>query len=447
LRKYVISYIILPVSVENIKVEQLQSGLRAAFVNMPHFRTHSARLILGAGSLHETPDFYGAAHFLEHITFQGTEVLPDEADVYRYAEEKGLEKNAVTHQMFTTYIADGYELESVGFFVSQVALSPTLSSEALEGERKPIIDELRGYASNPLFNTRLAHTRAMRGEQYARPIGGFIDDIEKMTPEALRTYYQRNYRLANAILVLCSAEPVDTQREFAENLMAGYKSEGPDQPTPVELDEFNAGNLVASLQRVDLPISAQSLVGISYALPETSSVHEQLSYNLVMMILSKAAHNRLRRELALCYGAGVSIDRLSDINFGRDKNWSHLTASAKLNGEDAVVGLEGLFTDVLHRPLPEKVYEALILGLRRDHDHLMQSDPSWVADIVQNDLISSQRDHIDLAETKNFAESISLDTLRKLHKGLIDTKPLVLATSPDQAVLDSVGEWAASKIG
>ncbi len=433
-------------SVENIQVEQFDNGLRAAFVNLPHFRTHSARLTVGAGSIHEAPDEYGAAHFLEHVTFQGTKAMPYEADVHRYTEEKGLTKNAVTHQMFTTYIADGYDLDSVGFFVSQLALSPNLTTESLEGERKPIIDELRGYASNPYFKTALAHDIAIRGKLYARPIGGTIDDAKRMTPEKLRSYYQRHYKLGNMVLVFCSAESIDRQRECVETLMANYKSDSKIQPTFVELGDFNPYNLVSSLQRVDLPLSARSSISINYAMPETSSFREQLSQILISMILSKTAHNRLRRELTLCYGANVGIVRLSDSNFGRDKNWSHITATANLNGEDAVAGLKALKDDVLHKPLSETIFESTLITMHRDVDHLMQSSPSQVADRVRDILTFSKRDELALEEVKDFAATISLDSLRNLHKSLTDKNPLILATSPDQNVLDSVGDWAADQI-
>ncbi len=266
-----------------------------------------------------------------------------------------------------------------------------------------------------------------------------------MTPEALRGFHERHYRLGNAVLVLCSSEPVERQREFAETLMAGYSGQGEHRPAFVEFEDFNPDNLTASLQRVDLPLTAQSSVSISYGVPETSSPREQLSYNLVSMILSKAAHNRLRRELALCYGANASIARLSDSNFGRDRNWSHFTATANLNGEDVVMGLETLRTDVLHRPLPENVFDSVLIALHRDVDHVMQSNPSQIADRVRDILTFSKRDEVALDEVEDFAKTISLDTLRKLHKGLTDTQPLVLATSPDQAVLDSVGEWAEAK--
>jgi len=432
-------------AVENFQIGQLDGGLKVAFVNLPHFRTHSARLIIGAGSLHETPEEHGAAHFLEHVTFQGTEEMPDEADVHRYIEENALSYNALTQRMSTTYIADGYELGSVGFFVSQLALKPTLTKEALEGERKPIIDEIRGHASDPYHKSDLAHAVAVRGELYARPICGAIDDVKRMTYETLKSFYARHYRLGNAVLVLSSAEPIERQREFAETLMAGYSVTSEDQPAFVELGDFNPNNLVSSLEKVDLPLSAQSSISISYGMPETSSRREQFSYYLLTMILSRAAHNRLRRELALCYDASAKINSVSDFNFGRDKTWSHFMVTANLNGEDAVTGLKALNEDVLRKPLPEKVFEATLSALHHDIDHLMQSNPSQVADRVWDILTFSKRDEVSLNEIEDFAATISLNTLRKLHRRLTDTKPLVLATSPDQSVLDVVGDWASSR--
>ena len=188
---------------ETIQVEELENGLRAAFINMPHFRTHSARLMVNAGSLHETPDAHGAAHFLEHVTFQGTEAMPDAQDVHDFAEEKGLTQNAFTGKTTTLYVADGYELESVGHFVSQLAFRPLLLSDALESERKPIADELRRSLANPSHYADIAHAKATRGEVFARTILGTEKDIEQMSAEALRTYHQRHYRLGNAVLVIC----------------------------------------------------------------------------------------------------------------------------------------------------------------------------------------------------------------------------------------------------
>ncbi len=160
----------MSMSGEHIQVEQLSSGLRAAFITMPHFRTTSARLTINSGSLHEAQETAGAAHFLEHITFQGTEDLPTWQEVDRYLEEKLVSANVFTNQTDIKYVVNGYDLESAGYFITQAALFPTLTPEALEKERKPIVNELLEYASSPYYLANIEHARTLGGVRYARPM-------------------------------------------------------------------------------------------------------------------------------------------------------------------------------------------------------------------------------------------------------------------------------------
>jgi zinc protease len=307
-----------------IQVEELEGGLRAAFVNLPHFRTSSARLTINSGSLHEGDDTAGAAHFLEHITFQGTEGLPNDEVSRSYREENGLHINALTGPTETFYMSDGYDLRSVGYSVIQTALSPLLSKESLEKERKPIADEIRGYESNPYFHCNVSHNLAVGGERYARPITGSIEDVLKITHDQLKSYYDRNYRLGNAVLVICSSESIESQRDYAESLIAEVTHPETDQPTAVDLPVFNPKTEIASLQLVNLPLSAQTSLSIAYELPETSTLEEQLNHTLISNVLSKLVHRRLRGDLALCYDAQAHTNRLSNQYFDANRNWSTL---------------------------------------------------------------------------------------------------------------------------
>jgi predicted Zn-dependent peptidase len=426
-----------------IQVEELESGIQAAFINLPHFRTHAGRLLVYAGSMHEDQAARGSAHFLEHIAFQGTQGLDSERKQHEYAEEKGLYVNAATAKTHTSYIADGYDLNPVGYYLTQTALFPLLTNEALERERKPIIDELQSYASSPGWLASLAHARAIRGEEYARFVGGTVEEVRELSPYNLQDFYRRNYRLGNILLILCSAEDVERQREYANELTQGLnaaESNGKD----VKLPLFNPGGLEASLQSVDLPSSAQTSVTISYGLPEATSRHEQWSFNMLGAILSKAAHRRLRSELAMCYGANADVSKLADLRFGRNKNWSHLSASASLDGQDSIEGLNALFSDVISTPISQALFESMQTDYRRRVNHLLQNTPSGVADVVQHEFANYRREEMHMEELIVFADTISLKALRKLQKDITDTRPLVLATSPSDDVLRAVGEWAAS---
>lgn len=431
-------------SAEPIKVELLDCGIRAAFINLPHFRTHSARLTINSGSAHEMQNEHGAAHFLEHVTFQGTEDFPNEADVYKFSEDKGLNKNAFTNQMYTTYVADGFELNSVGHFLTQLAFKPRLTDDSLEGERKPIIDEIRGYASSPYYDVIKEHDRALRGDIYARPIGGTIEDVQNMKSESIVNYYQRNYCIGNAVLVICSAEHIAQQKKYVEDLLSGHLTDVKGEPSFVEFDKFNPNRISASLQKVDLPLAAQSNVSICYDIPETNNIYTNYDNKLISFILTKAANNKLRRELALCYGANANLSKNSDLNFGRERSWSHISINVNLNGEDAIFGLDTMLKEVIHKPLPEKELDSILVSLQRDLDKILQSDPAQIANKISNVLANSNRDEIMFDEVEKYAKAVSLDKLRKIHKEIVETKPLILATSPDQKVLDQIGEWSTN---
>ncbi|MEO6761420.1 MAG: insulinase family protein [Candidatus Saccharimonadales bacterium] len=431
---------------EIVEVEQLENGLQAAFVHLPHFRTHSARLTVNAGSAHEVSGEYGAAHFLEHVSFRGTDTMPTEAEVHYYAEERGLRRNAETGQTSTIFVADGYELETVASFVSQVALRPTLTDGSLEGERNPIIDEIRGLASKAGYFPAIRHNFAIRGKLYSRPVEASPEDTQNMSPDAIRAFHSRHYKLSNAVLVLCSAESVERQREVAETLLDGYKSDDTEKPQRVDFDDFNPGGLPAALEQIDRPLTDRTIIGISYGLPETTSVREQLNYKLISLILSRATHSRLRRELALCYGAGAGVSRQADLSFGRNKNWSHFSASTGLAGQDSLTALNTMYDDVLHQDLPQSIFESILIGFSRETDHLMQSPPELVADKVRSMLGASRRTEVGLSEIQDFAANVSLASLREIHRSMVGTKPLIQATSPDPTVLASIGEWASLRV-
>lgn len=432
---------------ETLKIERLQGGLRAVFVNRPYFRTHAARIILCAGASHETSDSYGAAHFLEHITFQGTKDMPTEKNIHEYVMQEGLARGATTRATSTEYMADGYSLDAVLKIVSQLAFAPRLLDEVLEKERAPIVEEVRGYASDPFFGPNTEHRRALRGDAFARSlaIGGTVEDVLAMTPEALRAFHKRHYFLGNAILVIAAPESAEQQRECTQNLFEDLNIGQGGEPNPIEHDPFNPGKLVASLQLADLPLTAQTSLNIDYDIPEAASKRGRLGYNLVAQALSRIAQNRLRHELALCYGAGVLSPTMVDAGFGRLRHWSHLSATTRINGDDAVLALKALYHDVLTQPIPGDILESILVSTRHDVDHILQSNPSQNANFVGGCVINSAEQDIDLRQDSLLADSFTLAELRDLHRNIIDTKPIVRATSPDPAVLRAIGDWAVTK--
>lgn len=429
---------------EVIPVVELDGGLRAAFISMPHFRTSSARLTIHAGSLHETGDTAGAAHFLEHITFQGTKEFPTEEAGHQFSQDHGIKRNAFTGQTRTSYVADGYELEPVMKSVVQTALFPLLTEISLAHERMPIIDEARSRMSSPFFEAQIKHATAIRGEAYGKPGIGSIKDIHSLTHEHLTDFYAQNYKLGNAVLVLCSSEPPSKQRAVAERLLSGYvESTVPSDPKlPLGIEVFNPSGVTHTGCLLDQPTSAQSHTSITYELPSTLDQRERIQQSVLKEVLSQLAHRRLRSELAISYGASATLGVVNNLQHGLNQSWAHLTVGASMNGSEVLDGLIALNNDVLFKDLPEKVVARALLNIKRELSRVLESNPAGIANMVNDGLSAAPLAGVDLEQASKLADTISVESINDLRKDVVSTQPVVGVSSPSQDILDDVAGWA-----
>ena len=168
----------------------------------PIGRAHIS-LAVKAGSVLETDDQQGLAHFLEHMAFNGTERFAKH-EIIEYLESIGStfgpDLNARTGFDDTLYFfeipTDAAEITERAFqILSDWAFSIALEPEEVELERGVILEEWRlsqGFDSrlqqnllDLLFIDSLYASRA--------PIG-ITEVIENAPVEALRAYYERWYR-------------------------------------------------------------------------------------------------------------------------------------------------------------------------------------------------------------------------------------------------------------
>src|SRR5919197_705995 len=59
----------------------LDNGLRVVSSSLPHTRSVSISIFIGAGSRYESDDIAGVSHFLEHMLFKGTKRRPTAREI------------------------------------------------------------------------------------------------------------------------------------------------------------------------------------------------------------------------------------------------------------------------------------------------------------------------------------------------------------------------------
>src|SRR6266581_2360517 len=83
----------------------LANGLRVVSSAMPHTRSVSVGLYVGAGSRYEDDEIAGVSHFLEHMLFKGTTRRPTAQEISEEIEGIGGVMNAGTDKELTVYWA------------------------------------------------------------------------------------------------------------------------------------------------------------------------------------------------------------------------------------------------------------------------------------------------------------------------------------------------------
>lgn len=196
--------IMLPLGVVE---EKLDNGLTYILVeNDSPDRMVEMRLVFRAGSVLETGNNRGAAHFLEHMAFGGTRHFPGKKLV-DYIESLGVQYgmgiNAYTGYDRTVYQLavpsdNPKDIDNALLILKDWLVDIPLDKEKVEGEKGIIIEELRGYdVGDEFYNLKIGSGLYSKGI----PLGT-EEDIKKITPEILKDFHDRWYTLSQATVVL-----------------------------------------------------------------------------------------------------------------------------------------------------------------------------------------------------------------------------------------------------
>lgn len=147
----------------------------------------------------------GAAHYLEHLTLQGTRRYPGRLAPQLALEKVGGVSNAVTSRDMTRYQAtvESSQVELLVDVLADVVTGALLDDESFARERPTVLAEIQGMIDDPralLLN--LGYQYSYRAHPYrARPTGA-IEDVLRLTADDVRACYRRRYVPNNMSVVL-----------------------------------------------------------------------------------------------------------------------------------------------------------------------------------------------------------------------------------------------------
>lgn len=215
----------------------LANGLRYAVMSNPRPTGGlSLRLGMDVGSFDEREDERGAAHFVEHMVFNGSRNFP-EGDVDKIFQPLGVafgqDQNAATGLFATVYGLDlhttaAQPVDTAFRWLRDVADGALFSPDAVNRERGVILAE-RESDLTPVEATREAlmqfYGKGLRSTD-RDPIGT-LDTLRKLDAPALRAFYKRWYRPQNATVVVVGDLPVEVLEKKVAEAFSSWTAEGP----------------------------------------------------------------------------------------------------------------------------------------------------------------------------------------------------------------------------
>ena len=231
------------------------------------------RMRVGVGSMYETPNEAGIAHFLEHMAFNGSTNVPEGemiAILERYGLKFGADTNASTGFEETIYKLDlpNNNVETIDtalFLMRETASNLTITDDAVSAEIPVVKSEYESRNNIYMDAYKASLQEWTDGLEYINrfPIGS-LETIARFSAPAVRDFYTTHYFPANTQLIIAGDIDADDIQGKIEKVFADWQNA--QAPT-----KFDAGMLsvndsleVASFSGPNLPTQ----VNLFYVTPE-----------------------------------------------------------------------------------------------------------------------------------------------------------------------------------
>lgn len=278
----------------DVERHELRNGLQILTLEDHALPVLSYYTFYRVGSRDENAGATGIAHLLEHLMFNGARRYgPKEFD--HVLEANGGFGNAYTTEDVTVYHESipSDRLKLIVDLESDRMAHLQLTKDGLDKERKVVKEERRLRTDNSVVGGvfELLHATAYTAHSYQWPVIGWMSDLDRITIEQTRAFYESYYSPENAVVVIVGDFDTDEAIRLLKTFYGPIRKRGtPSRRSTVEPGQY--GERRANLHKyAELPA-----VAVAYHAPAAQNV-DVYALDLFQMILSQGESSRLYRRL------------------------------------------------------------------------------------------------------------------------------------------------------
>lgn len=418
----------------------------------------SMRLAVRAGGLNESPLGTGAAHFLEHMMFNGTERFPGNTlddTLRRIGAQIGPDFNAYTSATETVYqiaVEDRDDNVEVAFDVlSEWASAATIDPDEVAAEAPVVLEELRlrtGAGQGAVF---AAFDDILFADTLYEGVNviGTPETVEALTAEDLRDFYDTWYRPDNMAVMAVGDRSLDELEALIVDRFTGLEARGdivagPDFIDRQVFDEAEVGVIVE-------PSFADSFISVDIPIPRWDSTTVGGSeLVLTEVILGIMIDNRLTEAVD---SGRLDLRRAGGGWYPHNRGLAYL--GFNLDADDFVEGTEVFLTELrssVQNPFTQeeldRASDVIGSGVEQAAAEIETMQDDEFADAMVEHFLGGQdlRAFDDVFdETFDFLYDLDIDEVNN-HYGWLMTSsaPVVITAGPDAERTGTVDELTAA---
>ncbi len=292
----------------------LSNGLRVIHIPTDKFNSAMVLLLGKAGRRSEPDEEVGAAHFLEHLLFDGTRKRPSAFEINKVIEQEGVAKNGVTSQESVAYwIKILPERIEVAFdFLSDIIFNSLLRDTDIDKEKKVISQEAMMKKDDPDDLLYRMHLKMLYPSQN---IGRNILDewkvIDQVDRSQVAQFLKRNYTARNFVLAIVGNIGKKLAIKLADKHFSAMRP-GKEIQYPAAL--FRSEKYI-EIENRDFEQTKLALSFRGYSLGEDDMYTARMLAIILGAGFSSRLYDRLRNKNHLVYSIGVRNIDFTDTGY------------------------------------------------------------------------------------------------------------------------------------
>jgi len=206
----------------NYLFKQLPNKLKCLIIEDKEADKSAAAMNVNVGSLKDPKEFYGLAHFLEHMLFMGTKKYPSENDFMEFLNQNSGYSNAFTDLDSTNYF---FEVSNEGFKpavdrFAQFFINPLFNKSAIERELQAVDSENKKNLQSDMWRfLQLMRSEGHVNSLFTRFSTGNLETLNKPSIRDALIKYHSDYYSSNLMsLVMLSPKPLEEMENLTDEL-------------------------------------------------------------------------------------------------------------------------------------------------------------------------------------------------------------------------------------